>query len=156
MIEKTREIMKKLGIKGEIFAHPEIDGIHSETVAKKLGVPLRRIIKCLILKSKRGESIAAVLLGEDKLDINALEIISGCKKLSFASEGLVLEKTGFRVGGIPPFAVIGKMPVFVDKKVLEVSKLIGSGGTRFHGLKFNSKVFNHLDCKICDISKGKE
>jgi prolyl-tRNA editing enzyme YbaK/EbsC (Cys-tRNA(Pro) deacylase) len=151
MIEKTNELMNTLGIKGEIINHPEIDGTHSEVIAKALNVPLECIIKCMILKSKNGKLIAAIIQGNQKIDMKKIEHVSQLKKFSLASKDTVKDSTGFDIGGVPPVAVIDIMPAFVDSEVLNKKFLIGSAGTPYHGLKFNPSLFKNFNYIICDI-----
>jgi len=129
MIDKTKKLMLKLGLEGEIIEHPDINGTHSKVIAKALDVPIECIIKCLILKSKRGQFVAAIILGNQRLDLKKLEKISGLKKFSLASKVAVKEITGYSIGGVPPIAVIDIMPAFVDKEVLKKDFTIGFTNT---------------------------
>ena len=151
MTEKIKKLMNELGVKGEIINHPEVDGTHSDDIANALNIPIDNIIKCLILKSKKKNLVAAIILGNQRLSFKKLEKISGYKKFSFASEELIKRSTGFQIGGIPPIAVYNVMPVFVDSTVLLKSFVIGSAGSSFTGLKIEPKEFNKLNYTICDI-----
>ncbi|MFX1338599.1 MAG: aminoacyl-tRNA deacylase [Promethearchaeota archaeon] len=151
MIEKTKIMMSKLGIKGEIIEHPDINGTHSEFIAKKLDIPLENIIKCLILKSKKGNLLSVIILGNQRVDLKMLEKISQMKKFTLASEKLVKESTGYPIGGVPPIAVINKMPVIVDKAVIKKQFVLGSAGTPYHGLKIDPKIFTKFNLIFADI-----
>ena len=153
MVEKTEILMSELNIKGEIIEHPDVNGTHSEVIAEALNIPLDHIIKCMILKSKRGNIIAAIILGDQRLDMKKIEQISHMKKFSLASEKAVKESTGYPIGGVPPIAVINKMPVFVDKKVIKKEFVLGSAGTPYHGLKVDPKIFKKFNLIFADIHK---
>ena len=153
MIEKTKLIMLELGINGEIIEHPDFDGTHSEVIAKALKIPLDNIIKCLILKSKSEQLIAAIILGNQRLDIKKLEKISNMKKLSLASDRLIKENIGYTIGGVPPIAVINKIPIFIDENVMNKEFVVGSAGTPFHGLKIVPAIFKKFYIVFCDIQK---
>ncbi len=145
--------MSELNIKGEIIEHPDVNGTHSEVIAEALNIPLDHIIKCMILKSKRGNIIAAIILGDQRLDMKKIEQISHMKKFSLASEKVVKESTGYPIGGVSPIAVINKMPVFVDKKVIKKEFVLGSAGTPYHGLKVDPKIFKKFNLIFADIHK---
>ena len=151
-VENTKKIMEQLGVDGEIIEHPETNGTRSEVIAKALNVPLEHIIKCLILKSKDGSLVAAVILGNQKLDVKKVESIFKKKKLSLASSESVQKATGYSIGGVPPFVVINRFPSCVDSEVVNKSYVIGSAGTPYHGLKFDPTIFKRFDVKIDDIS----
>ena len=152
-MEKTERLLEQLDISGEVFEHPSVDGSHSADVAKALGYPKDHILKCLILKSKKKEYLSALIISSERLDIKRLEELSEMRKLSFASKEEVKVLTGFEAGGVPPFAVLEKMPLYVDAHVLVKPYVIGSGGTPYHGLKFDPQILNTLPCTICHIVK---
>lgn len=145
--------MSELGIKGEIIEHPDINGTHSEVIAEGLGLPIDNIIKCLILKSKKGNLIAAIILGNQRLDLKKIEELSQMKKFILASEKLVKESTGYLIGGVPPIAVINKMPIFVDKNVIKKEFILGSAGTPYHGLKIDPQILKKFNLVFADIHK---
>lgn len=151
-VENTRKIMEELGVDGEIIEHLDTNGTRSEVIAKALDVPLENIIKCLILKSKDGSLAAAVILGNQKLDVKKVESILRKKKLSLASPESVQKATGYSIGGVPPFAVINRFPLCVDSEVLKKSYVIGSAGTPYYGLKFDPTIFKRFNVRIDDIS----
>lgn len=153
MIEKTKIIMSELGINGEIIEHLNVNGTHSEIISEALNIPLENIIKCLILKSKKGDLLSAIILGNQQLDLKKLENISQMKKFTFASEKLVKESTGYSIGGVPPISVINKMPVYVDKKVITKEFILGSAGTPYHGLKIDPKNLKRFNLTLTDIHK---
>ncbi len=83
--ELTRKMMGELGFKGEIIPHKD-SGRTSQDAAKALGVPIKRIIKSLLFRSKDGKFVGAILLGTSKVDVRKLEKLSGLKKLRLARE----------------------------------------------------------------------
>ncbi len=137
--EKTiyvRELANRLNFECDIFYH-EATGKTTEDAEKALGLDSKYIIKCLLLKSKKDEYIGAIIRGSDRLDFKTLEAISGYKGLRLAKEEDIRRELGFDIGGVP--AIIfseKKIPAFVDKKVLSLDYVVGSGGTPFHGMKF--------------------
>ncbi len=151
--ELTRRMMKKFGFQGEIIPH-EASGRTSEDAAKALGVPVRRIVKSLLFRSKDGSYIGAILLGTSKADVRRLERISGLKKLRLARKEEVLAFTGFKAGGVPPIAFKGKCQVFVDEEVFSLDWVIGAGGTEYSGLKFKPSELLKLGYRREKIAKN--
>ena len=152
-ITYVREVAERLSFECEIFYH-EATGKTTEDAEKALGLDSKYIIKCLLLKSKKDEYIGAIIRGSDRLDFKSLEAISGYKGLRLAKEEDIRSELGFEVGGVP--AVIfseKKIPTYVDPKVLGLDYVVGSGGTPFHGMKFNpSQLVNKLGYKPNNIS----
>nr|MDO8111169.1 YbaK/EbsC family protein [Candidatus Sigynarchaeota archaeon] len=136
-IVRVRALLAALHIKGEIIEHPGVDGSHSEDSARALGVNIGTVINCLILVSQNGSPVAAIVGGNQRLDVKKLEDVTSLKKLSFASAAVIEQLTGFKAGGIPPIAVLGKMPAFIDMALLSKDFVIGSAGTPRAGLKLS-------------------
>jgi len=153
-LKKTKEILERYGIHAKFIGHPSIDGSTYIDVAKGFGIPPDHILKCLFLISKTSpkSSMAVILLASDQLDLKRLEMISGMNQLSLASNERLKELTSYDAGGVPPFAMIGIMPVYVDGNVLKKKSVIGSGGTPHYGLKFDPKIFLRLNYIVSDIS----
>lgn len=148
LVKKTEDLLMELNIDAEIIAHSDVDGTHSDIIAEALDVPLENIIKCLILKSKKGNLIAAVVLGTQKLDMRKLSLLSGLKKLSLASQDSIKKITEHKIGGIPPFAIIQKIDVYVDEAVLQKDFVIGSAGSPHYGLKFHPTVLIRFNVHV--------
>ncbi len=153
-VELTKKMMDEFGFKGEIIFHKN-SGRTSEDAAKALGVPVSRIIKSLLFKSKEGSFVGAILLGASKADVRKLEKLSGLKKLRLAREEEILSFTGFKAGGVPPIAFRGKCQVFVDESVFSMDWVIGAGGTEYSGLKFEPSELLKIGYKKEIIAKEK-
>jgi prolyl-tRNA editing enzyme YbaK/EbsC (Cys-tRNA(Pro) deacylase) len=151
-VEQTKRMMEEFGFKGEIILHKE-SGRTSEDAARALGVPVEKIVKSLLFRSKDGSYVGAILLGTSKADVRKLEKLSGLKKLRLARKEEVLAFTGFKAGGVPPIAFKGKCKVFVDEKVFSHDWVIGAGGTEYSGLKFDPSELLKLGYVKEDISK---
>lgn len=135
-IERTLELMRELGVEGEILRHEGASGKTSGGAAEALGVSISRVLKTLIFTSK-GKYVAVITRGDKRVDVKALQKVSGLKKPRLASADEVEALTGFKPGGVPPFAPVGKVPCYVDSAVLELDWVVGAAGTEYAGVKFN-------------------
>jgi len=152
-IKRVRELMERLGVKGEIIIHERVSGRTTEDAEKALGVSRKYILKSLLLKSKHNRYIAVIITGDKRLDFKKLEKISGLKKLRLASPEEVERYTGFRIGGVPPFIFHELCPTYVDKDVMEREYVIGAAGTEYAGIKFKPSELKKLNYIIVDITK---
>ncbi len=134
-VARARTLLRAAGIEAEVIEHPGVDGSRSEDAALALGVSVGDVIKCLILLSRKSEPVAAVVGGDRRLDVKKLEAISGLKKLSMAPAAEIERLTGFKAGGVPPVAVLGKMPAFIDSALLDRTHVVGSAGSSRAGMK---------------------
>lgn len=153
-IEYTRKLLNELDFEAELILH-EKSGKTTEDAEEALGLESKVIIKCLLLKSKKGDYLGAIVRGSDRLNFKALESFSGYKGLRMASQEDIRTVLGFDIGGVP--AVIFRdrnIPTYVDNQVLSLEYVVGSGGTEFYGLKFNPRQLTEkLGYLQADISQ---
>ena len=157
-VRKTLEIAARLEFGCRIQQH-EQSGHVSSDAALALSVEPEQIIKTLYLKESKGlkRGIAAIMVGNHRLDTKKLENISGMKKLRFASMGeITTDLDGFMPGGVPVVIFAEKkIPVYVDKYILcsIYPEIIGSGGTPFHAMYFEPKrLVDKLGYMVEDIA----
>ncbi|MBI2449627.1 YbaK/EbsC family protein [Candidatus Pacearchaeota archaeon] len=136
-ITYVRELANRFNFECDIFYH-EATGKTTEDAEKALGLDSKHIIKCLLLKSKKNEYVGAIIIGSDRLNLKTLETLTGYKDLRLAKEEDIKQKLGFEIGGVPAVIFSEKrILTYVDNRVLDLDYVVGSGGTPFHGMKFN-------------------
>ena len=153
LIEKTKELVERIGLKGEFIIHDE-SGKTSGEAASALGVPPDKILKTLIMFApKERKFIGTLLLGTDRLNINKLTNLMQVRKLQFASPDQIKELTGFIIGGVPPVAVLSCDDACIDENVLKKDFVVGAGGDEHCGFKVNpNELVKKLKLKVASIS----
>lgn len=112
---------------------------------------LDEICKTIILKDSKGKLFAAFLLGSHKIDFRKLEKATGAK-YSIVKTQEVEEKTKMVPGAVCPLLI--RMPIFLDKRVLEKKKVNFGSGDHLYGLEVATEDLKRiLDYRIVDISK---
>ncbi|OYT30396.1 MAG: EbsC protein [Thermofilum sp. ex4484_82] len=149
-LENAIRLMEKLNIEGEIISHSQ-SGKTTREASKALNIDPGFILKSLLLVSKKKKHVAVIITGDKRVDFKKVEKITGFKKLRLATPSEVEAVTGFKVGGVPPFAFHDKCPVIVDEEVMKKNFVIGACGDEFHGIKLNPEVFIKLGYRIADI-----
>lgn len=90
---------------------------HTSAESEKMrGGKLEEGAKALVLHADR-EFILFVLPGNLRADLDALREKLGVKKLAMASTDSVYEKTGLKVGSIPPFGSSIGLKTYVDSRL---------------------------------------
>jgi len=150
----VRELASRLNFTCEIFYHKE-SGESTQDAQKALGIDPQYIIKCLLLKSKQDEYVAAIVRGSDRLNFKAVEHLTGYKGLRMAQPDDIAHILGFERGGVPALIFQEKgIQAFVDNRVLGLEYVVGSGGTPFHGMRFDPRqLTNTLNYTAADIIK---
>lgn len=134
-----------------ILRHKE-SGASTKDAALILSEKEGNIIKSLLLKSG-DRFFAAIIGGDKKLDIQKIKEYLNVSKIFFASGKEIEQFTGFKIGGVPPYAFVGKCDVVIDRELMGKLYVIGSGGNEFTGIRFNPKDLLLLYADVAEIAK---
>ncbi|NJR51206.1 MAG: Cys-tRNA(Pro) deacylase [Leptolyngbyaceae cyanobacterium CSU_1_3] len=106
------------------------DDLAAESVAEKIGMPPEQVFKTLVVRGDRTGVLLAVIPGNMQLDLKALAMLSGDRKVETVSLKEVQPLTGYIRGGVTALACKKDYPVYVDEFV-EIFDLISvSAGVR--------------------------
>ena len=74
---------------------------------------------------------ACLVLATTRLDVNGVvRKRLGRKKASFASADETAEMTGMQIGGVTPYGLPDGLPLWIDRRIMEVPEVIVGGGSR--------------------------
>jgi Ala-tRNA(Pro) deacylase len=169
--KKLTKILEKNKTKYELIEHRTVYTAYDK--AATLKVPKKIIGKTLIMKvdpiekpprrrinSLRGESASyraskgyvLVLIPANKnLDKVKLRKAARAKSVDFAKEAWAKKNLkGVKVGAVPPFGILWKLPTFIDRSLMNQPKIIINGGDYNWSIKINPTVLK----KIPDLIIG--
>jgi prolyl-tRNA editing enzyme YbaK/EbsC (Cys-tRNA(Pro) deacylase) len=122
-----------LGVDHEIIA---CDPALADTAAfcAHYGFALDESANCIVVAGKgiTRRYVACLALADSRLDVNGLiRRRLGVKRASFASAQESIEATqGMRIGGVTPFGLPPDLPVWIDARVTERTRVVVGGGSR--------------------------
>ena len=127
--------------------------VHSvDAASRELGVPPERFIKTVVFVAD-GKVILAIVNGTDRASSKKLGAAVGIAPPRLALPEEAFNLTGFKVGGTPPIA-IKNADVLIDPRVMEMSEVIGGGGTDRHLLRIRpEEIVKATGAKIVRIRK---
>ena len=99
----------------------------SADAARVRNTPLEQGAKAIILRSE-GSFLMCVLPGSKKIDFKKIKAIISSKNVSLAAPDEVLKTVRCRIGGVPPFGNLFKMPVYIEKSLLLNDKVSFNAG----------------------------
>jgi Cys-tRNA(Pro)/Cys-tRNA(Cys) deacylase len=153
-IKEIKNLIKEKNIDVEIIEH-EKSGLTSQDAANATGIPIENIVKTLLFIDKKKKPVVVICLGNDYIDSKKLSEIAEIKKPKIATPEELKEILGTIPGGNPPIGIPQKIPVFIDKKVLNKDFVLGSAGSEFTGLKIKPKDILELsNAKIVGVVKN--
>lgn len=127
-VKKIEKFLEKFGIKSEIKEFSETTKTAVDA-AKALNCELGQIAKSIIFRGKEtNDPILVIASGPNR--INEQLISEGVGEIiEKADADFVREKTGFAIGGVPPFGHRQKIRTFIDKNLLEYKVIWAAAGT---------------------------
>ncbi|MFA5042258.1 MAG: YbaK/EbsC family protein [Candidatus Paceibacterota bacterium] len=123
----------------------------AQEAADQIGVQIGQIGKSIIFKLNN-EPILVITSGKNKVSIEKLEKLIG-ERIEKADADFVYEKTGFSIGGVPPFGHKEKIKhIFLDKDLLNYQEIWCAAGTPFSVFKISSqRLIEIAQAKLADI-----
>lgn len=107
---------------------PAVDSYGLEAAAAT-GVPAERIFKTLLVDTGTTLGVGVVPVS-GSLDLKAIALTLGVKKVAMADPAAAQRSTGYVVGGISPIGQRKALPTVIDESALTFETVFVSGGRR--------------------------
>lgn len=119
----------------------------AQQAADTIGCDVGQILKSLIfIKKPSMELFLVAASGKNRINTKILKKYFG-EKVTPADPKDIFEKTGYRVGGVPPIGHKEKLTTIIDSDLLDYDAVWASGGTEF-------EVFKVTPEQLVDITGG--
>jgi len=128
--------------------------LSAESVAQKNKVPLAQVFKTLVVCGDKTGVLLACIPGGFELDLKALAMISGNKKVDMVPVKDVQKLTGYIRGGVSPLGAKKQYDVYIDESVLLYPYILISAGIRGCQIQIApNDVVGAVNGKISNISR---
>ncbi|MEG0053495.1 MAG: Cys-tRNA(Pro) deacylase [Comamonas sp.] len=111
-----------------LYAYEEHGG--TKVSSRELQVDEHSVVKTLVMENESAKPLIVLMHGDCKVSTKELARQAGYKKIEPCKPEVANRHTGFLVGGTSPFGTKKKMPVFVEKSILELPRIYINGGRR--------------------------
>ena len=108
----------------------EFTEVGAEHAAAAVGRPLEMVCKTLVAKVTGNAYWLAIVPGDQRFDLRRMAAALGVAHADMATPADAEKATGYKVGGISPFALRRKLPVVIEESLLALDRLIVNGGRR--------------------------
>ena len=128
--------------------------LSAESVARKNKVPLAQVFKTLVVYGDKTGVLLACIPGGFELDLKALAMISGNKKVDMVPVKDVQKLTGYIRGGVSPLGTKKQYDVYIDESILLYPYILISAGIRGCQIQIApNDVVSAVNGKISNISR---
>ena len=96
----------------------------------ELGVPEHQVVKTLVFETETKKPLIVLMHGDKQVSAKNLARHMGVKSVSPCKPEVAEKWTGYQVGGTSPFGTRTKLPVYVERTILELDRIWINGGKR--------------------------
>jgi Cys-tRNA(Pro)/Cys-tRNA(Cys) deacylase len=104
--------------------------VGADHAAAAIGRPLEMVCKTLVVKATGNAYWLAIVPGDQRFDAHRMAAGIGVQQADLADPADAERITGYKVGGISPFALRRKLPAVIEESLLALPTLIVNGGRR--------------------------
>jgi Cys-tRNA(Pro) deacylase len=141
------------GVDFDVLAYTFIE-VGADHAAEAVGRSLEMVCKTLVVKATGNEYYFAILPGDQRVDPRRLAAAVGAKNAEMAGPAEAEKVTGYKVGGISPFAARRKLPVVIEESLLALERIIVNGGRRGVLIEMaTEQLVRLLDARPVDLTR---
>ena len=95
-----------------------------------LGVPEHAVVKTLVMQDEAGAPLLVLMHGDRKVSTKNLARQAGAKRIEPCKPEAAQRHSGYQIGGTSPFGTRKRLPVYLERSVLELPRIYINGGRR--------------------------
>lgn len=121
--------------------------------AAALGVDEHAVVKALIMEDDQKRPLVVLMHGDRMVSTKALARAMGAKRVGPCDAAVAQKHSGYRIGGTSPFGTKKRMPVFMERSILELPTIYINGGHRGYLVGVNPKdVARVIEPTLVDVA----
>lgn len=118
----------KIAFTGHEYAYVEHGG--TEVPANALGVAEHDVVKTLVMQDEDAKPLIVLMHGDRKVSTKNLARQADRKRIEPCKPEVAQRHTAYQMGGTSPFGTKKRMPVYMERSILELPKIYINGGRR--------------------------
>ncbi|MFM7282636.1 MAG: aminoacyl-tRNA deacylase, partial [Planctomycetia bacterium] len=96
----------------------------------ELGVDEHSVVKTLVFETDAKKPLIVLMHGDRQVSTKNLARLLGVKAIQPCKPEIAEKWTGYQVGGTSPFGTRTALPVYVERTILALPKIVINGGKR--------------------------
>jgi Cys-tRNA(Pro) deacylase len=102
----------------------------TEVSAQSLGVTEHEVVKTLVMQDEDAKPLIVLMHGDRKVSTKNLARQAGVKRVEPCKPEVAQRHSGYQVGGTSPFGTRKRLPVYMERSILELPQIYINGGRR--------------------------
>jgi len=95
-----------------------------------LGVPEHEVVKTLVMEDEQRKPLVVLMHGDRKVSTKELARQAGRKRIAPCKPEDAQRHSGYQVGGCSPFGLRKPLPVYMERSILELPRIMINAGQR--------------------------
>ena len=124
------QFLKKAGVAFTEHFYEYVDKGGTAVSSDALGVPEHSVVKTLVMEDEARAPIVVLMHGDRKVSTKNLARQTGRKRIEPCTPEVAQRHSGYQVGGTSPFGMRKKLPVCMERSILELERIWINGGRR--------------------------
>jgi Cys-tRNA(Pro) deacylase len=137
-------LLRKNGVIYSDHLYPYEEHGGTTVSSRELGVEEHHVVKTLIMEDEAAKPLIVLMHGDCKVSTKELARQIGCKKVEPCKPDVANRHSGYLVGGTSPFGTKKRMPVYVEKTILDLPLIYINGGRRGYLIGISPDEMSHL------------
>ncbi len=117
----------------------------TEVSASSLGVDEHHVVKTLVMQDENAKPLIVLMHGDKKVSTKNLARQAGRKRIEPCKPEVAQRHSGYQVGGTSPFGTKKRLPIFVERTILDLGKIYINGGRRGFLVGIDPNELGRLD-----------
>jgi Cys-tRNA(Pro) deacylase len=102
----------------------------TKVCAREFQVDEHCVVKTLIMEDENAKPLVVLMHGDLEVSTKALARLVGCKSIQICKPDVANKHSGYQVGGTSPFGTRKVMPVYMERSLLDMKRILLNGGSR--------------------------
>lgn len=137
-------LLRRHGVEFTEHAYEYVEHGGTAVSAQALGVDEHMVVKTLVMQDERAAPMLVLMHGDCTVSTKNLARQADRKRIEPCPPEVAERHTGYQVGGTSPFGTRRSMPVFVERSVLSLPRLLINGGRRGYLIGLAPAVLSEL------------
>ncbi len=126
-LERVKAELEKLEIPYELQELPQSTRT-AKDAAHAVQCTVGQIVKSLVFTNAEGQPFLILTSGSNQVNEGLVGRTLG-GKIQFAKADVVREQTGFSIGGVSPYGLIKKIPIYIDRDLTQYQQVWAAAGS---------------------------
>jgi Cys-tRNA(Pro) deacylase len=125
----------------------------TEVSAGSLGISEHEVVKTLVMQDEAAKPLIVLMHGDRKVSTKNLARQAGVKRIEPCKPEVAQRHSGYQVGGTSPFGTRKKLPVYMERSILELPAIYINGGRRGFLVKLSPReIARTLEPQLVDVA----